>query len=77
MNDEPVTSGAVLSAAVIATVNVLAIVFNWSSDTVSAVNLAVGAWVVAVAFFIRSKVTPLVNPTLTQSQIDKAQGKLT
>jgi len=77
MNDEPVTSGGVLNAAILATVNVLALVLDWEASIVAAVNLAVGAWVVAIAFFVRSKVTPLVNPTLTQAQIDRAQGKLT
>jgi fatty acid desaturase len=53
---EPVTVSAAVNAALIATVNLLALVFGWDATLVAALNLALGAWVVAFsALFTRRR----------------------
>lgn len=56
---EPVTLPQAVSAALIATINVLSIVLDWSNDFTAALNLMAAAWVMVVAVWSRSKVTPV------------------
>jgi fatty acid desaturase len=44
---EPVSLAAAVDAALIATVNVLALIFGWDGTVVAALNICIGAWVVA------------------------------
>lgn len=62
MNSEPVTITQALNAALIATFNVIAIVASIDATTAAAVNIALGAWVLVIGFFLRQKVTPIVTP---------------
>jgi len=58
MGDNPVTLPSAITAAVIATINVLALIFTWDVAVVAGLNLAASAWIIVLAFFIRTKVTP-------------------
>lgn len=59
MNTEPVRLWALINAALLATLNVLALVFKWGPELLAGLNLAVGAWVAAIGEYVRSKVTPV------------------
>jgi len=63
LRTEPVTITTALSAAVVATINVLGILLNWDADLIAGLNIAAAAWVALLGFWIRSRVTPVV-PTL-------------
>jgi membrane associated rhomboid family serine protease len=52
---EPVTAAAAVDAALIATVNVLAVIFGWDGTIVAGLNLAIGAWVVAFSVLFTRK----------------------
>ncbi len=58
LKTEPATITTALSAAVVATINVLAILLDWSTDLTAALNIAAAAWVAMLGFWIRSRVTP-------------------
>ena len=57
-SEEPARLVAIVTAAVLATVNLLALVFNWSADLTAAVNGVMAAWIVVAGELVRSKVTP-------------------
>lgn len=59
MPTEPARIVALLTAAMIATINVLALVLSWSSDLTAGLNLAMTAWVALAGEYVRSKVTPI------------------
>lgn len=67
--NEPVSLTTAITAALVATVNVLAIVFDWSTDVTAALNLAIGAWVAVVGFWLRANVTPTRNVALTTNDV--------
>ena len=58
IQQEPVRITTAATAAVIATINVFGIVFEWSGDTIAALNIAGAAWVGVGGAWLRSKVTP-------------------
>lgn len=60
LNTEPVAITTALTAAVVATINVLAIVLEWSTDLTAGLNIAASAWVVLLGYYLRSRVTPVV-----------------
>lgn len=67
LSTEP-TIPSLVTAAIIAIINVAALVGNWSGDLVAAINGAVGAVVVAIAaIYTRSKVVPLAKLPLQPS----------
>jgi len=68
-NTEPVTLAAALNAALVATVNLLAIIFNWEADVIAGLNLVLGAWIAVVAFFVRQRVTPTQEVALTKDDV--------
>lgn len=59
LTTEPVTLPAVLTAALVATWNVLVIIFDIDPDLAAAVNIMLGAWVGVLAFWVRSRVSPV------------------
>ena len=59
ITNEPAALTTAVTAAVVATINVLGIVFNWSADLLAALNIAAAAWVAVLGFWIRSKVVPV------------------
>ena len=59
---EPAALTTAISAAVIATINVLGIIFGWSEAVLGGLNIAAAAWVAVLGFWIRSKVTPVAWP---------------
>lgn len=65
---EPVTLAGAVTAAGTATVNVLALVLGWDGTVVAGINIAIGAWVGAIALVVRGKVTPNTNVALTNVQ---------
>lgn len=56
---EPATVTTALTAAVVGTLNVLAILLEWSTDLTAALNIAAAAWIAVLGFWIRSKVSPV------------------
>lgn len=70
LRNEPVTFSAALTAALIATVNVLAIIFSWDEAIVAGLNLAIGAWVLVISLVVRQWVTPMTNVALTEEQLE-------
>ena len=58
MTIEPARLVALLTAAVGATVNVLALIFDWSGELVAGLNIALAAWIALAGEFVRSQVTP-------------------
>lgn len=65
----PVSASAAITAALIATLNVLSIVFGWSAEVTAALNLAIGAWVLAVALVVKPHVTPTSEVALTKADV--------
>lgn len=59
MHNEPVSLYAAVTGAVIATVNLLGLIFNWSADLIASLNLCLIAWVGVGAFIVRSLVSPV------------------
>ena len=56
---EPVTFTSLLTAAVIATLNVMAIIFDWDDTILAAMNIAAAGWIAVVGYYVRSRVTPV------------------
>lgn len=71
---EPVTLAGAVTAAGTATVNVLALVLGWDGTVVAGINIAIGAWVGAIALVVRGKVTPNTNVALTSAQAHDLQA---
>lgn len=55
---EPVALSSAVTAALVATVNLLGLLFDWSGEVLAALNGAIGLWVVVVSVAVRRKVTP-------------------
>ena len=66
---EPVALIAVITTAIVATVNFLGIAFNWSADVVAGLNLVIGGWVAVAGYFVRAKVTPNKDVALTKNDV--------
>lgn len=58
LSTEPVSITTALTAAVVATINVLGILLNWSADLIAGLNIAAAAWIGVLGFYLRSKVAP-------------------
>jgi hypothetical protein len=69
LSTEPVTVASAVTAALVATVNVLGLLLDWSAELIAALNLMLGAWVIAVAVVVRARVTPDANVALTHEQV--------
>ena len=61
ITNEPVSITTALTAAIVATINVLGILLNWSADLIAGLNIAAAAWIGVLGFWIRSKVTPVAT----------------
>tara|TARA_R110000772_G_scaffold252464_1_gene367867 strand:- start:1957 stop:2181 length:225 start_codon:yes stop_codon:yes gene_type:complete len=61
INTEPVRFATALTAAIIATINVLGLIFNWSADLIAGQNIAASAWVGLLGVWLRSRVTPTAS----------------
>ena len=59
LKTEPVSITTALTAAVVATINVVGILIDWPADTIAGLNIAAAAWIGVLGFWIRSKVTPV------------------
>lgn len=57
MNSEPVAITTAITAAILATVALLAFV-GVPQDAIAAIDAAAAAWVIAIGAIVRSKVTP-------------------
>ena len=68
LSTEPVSITTAITAAIIATINVLGILLDWPADTIAALNIAAAAWVGVLGYWLRLKVTPVA--TLPAPSID-------
>ncbi len=59
IKSEPVSITTALTAAIVATINVLGLLLDWSADLIAGLNIAAAAWIGVLGFWIRSKVTPV------------------
>lgn len=59
--NEPVAFSALVTAALIATVNLVAWLFEWSETVTQLVNICVAAWVLVAAAVVRHFVTPVAK----------------
>lgn len=57
---EPVRTMALLTAAIVATVNLVGFLWSWSADTITLVNVVASAWIAFAGELVRPKVAP--NP---------------
>lgn len=58
MNDNPVTFPAALTAALLATFNLLGIIIDLSDKIMAAGNTVIAAWVLVGSFWIKKQVAP-------------------
>ena len=58
---EPVSITTALTAAIVATINVLGILLDWSPDVIAGLNIAAAAWIGVLGFYLRAKVTPVAT----------------
>lgn len=68
--EQPVTLAGAVTAAITATVNLLALIFGWDGTIVAGLNLVIGAWIVVISFVVRARVTPSKNVALTTADAD-------
>lgn len=66
---EPVTLSAAITAALLATVNLLAYLLDWSDTATQLVNICVAAWVLVASMVVRQMVTPTSNVALTNNDV--------
>lgn len=59
LQTEPVGLPALLTAALVATWNVIVLIFGIDEAIAAAVNIALGAWIAVLAWWMRSKVVPV------------------
>lgn len=59
LKTEPVSLPSALTAALLATWNVIAMVTTIEPDITAAGNIMIGAWVAFLAFWMRGKVSPV------------------
>jgi uncharacterized membrane protein len=69
--EQPVTLAGAVTAAITATVNLLALIFGWDGTIVAGLNLVIGAWIVVISFVVRARVTPSRDVALTNAQADE------
>ena len=62
---EPVSITTALTAAIVATINVVGLLVNWSADLIAGLNIAAAAWIGVLGFWIRTKVTPIATTSET------------
>ena len=74
LTTEPVALTTALTAAVVATINVLGILLDWSADLIAGLNIAAAAWIGVLGFYLRAKVTPVATlpPPAVTSDGDSA-----
>lgn len=60
-NQEPVAFTAVITSALISTLNIPALIWDWDSQVVAALNVAIAAWVLVAGRLVRRKVTPVAD----------------
>ncbi len=68
--EEPVTLVAAVTAAALATVNLVGLLASWDEATLAAVNLVVAAWIGVIGAWVRQKVTPNSRVALTQHELE-------
>ena len=59
LENEPAALTTAITAAVVATINVLGIIFGWSAELLAGLNIAAAAWVAVLGFLIRRMVKPV------------------
>lgn len=65
---EPATFISALTSALGGTIAVLSLLLHWSSELTAGLTLALSGWAMVAGFVIRSRVTPVAQPTLTPAQ---------
>lgn len=65
---EPTRLASLVNAALIATLGILTVTEVLSPEVAGSIGIALAAWVAAVGEFIRTRVTPVDNPSLTPVQ---------
>ena len=68
-DQEPVAIIAAVTTALVATLNLLGIIFDWSAEVIAGLNLVVGGWVAVAGYFVRAKVTPNKDVALTHDDV--------
>lgn len=68
MNTEPSRLLALITAAVTATVGLLALLFSWPEEVVAGLVIVLGAWIAVLGEIVRSKVTPTDQVKLTVAE---------
>jgi|SRR5215207_4418498 len=76
MDNEPVRIVQYASAAVAATLNVLALIFGWPGETVASLNLAFSAWLVFAGELIRSRVWATASVDRVRNRLLDANTRL-
>jgi hypothetical protein len=66
---EPVALVAVVTTAIVATVNFLGLALDWSNEIIAGLNLVIGGWIAVIGYFVRSKVTPSSEVALTKDDV--------
>jgi hypothetical protein len=61
LQTEPAALTTAITAAVVATINVLGIILGWSADVIAGLNIAAAAWVGVLGFWLRRVVTPVAT----------------
>lgn len=61
LESEPVRITTALTAAVVATINVLGLALDWPGSLIAGLNVAASAWVGLLGVWLRSKVTPAAS----------------
>ena len=59
LKTEPVSLPSLLTAALIATWNVIALVADLGAELTAGVNIVIGAWVAVLGWWMRSQVSPV------------------
>lgn len=59
LKNEPVGLPSLLTAALVATWNVIVLVADLEPELAAGVNITIGAWIAVLAWWMRSKVTPV------------------
>ncbi len=50
--EQPAKFSTLLTAAIVATINVVAILFNWPGDVTACINIAAAAWVAVLGYLL-------------------------
>jgi subtilase family serine protease len=62
LSDQPINVSTAINTALIATVNLLALVFSWDATLVAALNLTLGAWVIAFSAIYTGRRVVAIKP---------------